>query len=292
MNKREIDHAFTKRPNSLVIYVFGQQNGRIRDEDVVAFDAINQAYPLNIDSLLIVVNGLPEVRPDNYEGEAMLMLQDVTKVVIKPERVCFLNQIKPDDRKAKENLRNQLLRFIVELTPTEHYKIQDIHLRVDEVSMLKKHIEDMTKAFEENKLTLKKEIEDHQKRYDQFVAEHKVEQDHFRRIIDRQAEDARGMNERQQEQFQQLQQAHQQQLAMMQTQMQSMQQRHGDLERQLKTKDTESQQAILKALRASQDAQDRLDKKIKDLADRKPEVIVEKKKSSVSLKCLCSTRNS
>ncbi|CAF4980690.1 unnamed protein product, partial [Rotaria sp. Silwood1] len=86
LNKREIDHAFSKRPNSLIIYVFGHQNGRIRDEDAVSFNAINKAYPLNIKSLLLVVNSLPADRPKTYEGEVMLMLQDIIQVAVAPER--------------------------------------------------------------------------------------------------------------------------------------------------------------------------------------------------------------
>ena len=81
---------------------------------MVTFNAINLAYQLDIVSLLAVANGLPANQPHYYEGEAMCMLQDVTKVVIKPKRVCFLNHISPADKNAQENLRNQLLRVVLE----------------------------------------------------------------------------------------------------------------------------------------------------------------------------------
>src|ERR1700722_3373665 len=44
-NKKEIDKAFQICPNAVIIYVFGNQKGRIRNEDVIAFNALNEAYP-------------------------------------------------------------------------------------------------------------------------------------------------------------------------------------------------------------------------------------------------------
>ena len=111
LNKREIDKAFAQRPNSIVMYVFGQQNGRIRDEDVVAFNAINAAYPFRSKSLVIVVNGLPKKRPANYEGTTLVLLQQLLPDVdVNKHNLCFLDQINNEDPKEKQNLKEQLLR--------------------------------------------------------------------------------------------------------------------------------------------------------------------------------------
>ncbi|CAF0720545.1 unnamed protein product [Adineta steineri] len=269
VNKREIDHAFNQRPNSLIIYVFGQQNGRIRDEDVVAFNAINKAYPLNIESLLIVVNGLPVDRPTNYEGEVMLMLQDIIQLPIKAERVCFLNMINRENSREKQTLRMQLLNAIVELSPTEHIKEQDIHLKVDEVKMLKKQIEQMTEAFENNKIHFQNEIREHQRRYDNLIANQKTETDSLRRIIERQVEEAQEMRESQEEQ-----------VRLMQNQIQKMETEQEQLQEKLRKKGNEETKAIQDALKASQQAQNELKQKIIELQNRPPHVITEKKKSS------------
>jgi hypothetical protein len=279
VNKREIDHAFSTRPTSLIIYVFGQQNGRIRDEDVVAFDAINDAYPLNIESLLIIVNGLPADRPPTYEGEVMLMLQDITKAVINPQRVCFLNQVNRKDDKEKENLRNQVISFILQLTPSEHRKVNDIHLRVDEVSLLKEQIENMTKAFEENKKAYHEEISAHQQRYDEFVAEQRKETDQFRRIIEKQNADNKANQEQHQQQFENMKKAHEEQTLMMQKQMSIMRDKHKELKSKLNSASSRDTGAIEKALKASQEIQNQLQEKIRKMEEQKPQPT---KKSSVS----------
>ena len=262
INKREIDHAFSQRPNSLIIYVFGQQNGRIRDEDAVAFNAINKAYPLNIDSLLIVVNGLPTVRPKNYEGEVMLMLQDIIQLQVAAERVCFLNHIKRENSEERQALRKQLLNAIVELSPTEHVKAQDIHLKVDEVSMLKKQIEEMTKAFEQNKEHFKNEICEHQRRYDELITNQKTETDSLRRIIDRQTDETAEMRRKQEDQVQQMQQ-----------QMERMRVDHEQLTQTMATASKDQAQAMQAALQASQQQQHELMKQIIEIQSRPPTVI-------------------
>ncbi|UJR17942.1 hypothetical protein I4U23_004841 [Adineta vaga] len=280
VNKCEIDHAFSKRPNSLIIYVFGQQNGRIRDEDVVAFTAINKAYPLNIKSLLLVVNGLPEDRPSNYEGEVMLMIQDIIQISVSPERVCFLNQIDRGNSKERQALKEQLLRAIVELTPTKHMKVQDIHLRVDEVAALKQQIEEMTKAFEQNKKFFQEEIRQHQKRYDEFVARQTDESDQFHRIIERQTVETKKMRESQNDQMKQMEQAHAEQLSRLEEELKDMQTEHERLENKLENKNKNEANEIKKQLQRSIEAQNELRAKLEELSNRKPEVIYQTESSS------------
>src|SRR5690606_29238531 len=98
LNKKEIDKAFSQRPNSIIIYVFGNQNGRIRDEDVVAFKAINAAYSFRREALVVVVNGLPRRRAPDYEGTTLVLLQQLLpNVQIHDQNVCFLDSIDPDN---------------------------------------------------------------------------------------------------------------------------------------------------------------------------------------------------
>ncbi|CAF0875175.1 unnamed protein product [Didymodactylos carnosus] len=279
INKREIDHAFTQRPNSLIIYVFGQQNGRIRDEDAVAFNAINAAYPLSIESLLLVVNGLPATRPKNYEGEVMLMLQDIIKVPVTADRVSFLNHINRESFEERQALKNQLLSVIVELSPTEHIKTHDIHLKVDEVAMLKKQIEEMTKAFEQNKIYFQNEIREQQKRYDDLATNQKNEADHFRRIIERQTEEAKEIRQEEAVRSQNMQKAYTSQLLAMQNQMKAMQAEHERLTQEMGTKNKVDSQLIRQALEASNRAQTELTQKILELQNRPPVVVQGKKKS-------------
>ncbi|CAF0817517.1 unnamed protein product [Adineta steineri] len=110
LNKKEIDKAFAQRPNSIVMFVFGQQGGRMREEDVVAFNAINAAYPFRPESLVLVVNGLPKDRPPKYEGTTLVLLQQLlTGVSVNSHNLCFLDQIDKKDVKEKQRLKEQLL---------------------------------------------------------------------------------------------------------------------------------------------------------------------------------------
>ena len=111
LNKIEIDKAFEERPNSVILFVFGHQNGRIRDEDVVAFNAINAAYPFRPESLVIVVNGLPRPLPNDYEGTTLVLLQKLlVNTNVNNRNVCFLDAIKPDQVQERQNLKENLLK--------------------------------------------------------------------------------------------------------------------------------------------------------------------------------------
>lgn len=270
----------------MVIYVFGQQNGRIRDEDVVAFDAINKAYPLNAQSLLFIVNGLPKNRPQNYEGQVLLMLQDIIKFPVAPERVCFLDQIKQDSADERQAMKSQLLQFIIELTPTFHTKQQDIHLRVDEVSFLKEQIKQMTNVFEDNKIYFQNEIRQQQARYDRFVENQRAESEHFRRIIERQHADADEMRREQEKKLEQSQQAHTSQISIMQEQIKNMREEHERLSAEMAAARASEKESIQKALEQSRAAQEALQRRLEALINRPPQIIVcpSQPSSSVSAK--------
>jgi predicted GTPase len=111
LNKKEIDKAFKKRPNSVIIFVFGHQNGRIRDEDFTAFKAINAAYPFQPESLVMVINALPKNRPNDYEGTALVLFQKVlVNTNVNSNNLCFLDAIDPDSMEEKQNLKENLLK--------------------------------------------------------------------------------------------------------------------------------------------------------------------------------------
>ena len=91
-NKTEIYKAFQQRPNSVVAFVFnGGSGGRIRDEDVVAFKAINDVYHFDSESLLLIINDLPNDRSSQYEGGTAIKLERL--IEIPNVRMCFLDRI-------------------------------------------------------------------------------------------------------------------------------------------------------------------------------------------------------
>ncbi|CAF1449523.1 unnamed protein product [Adineta ricciae] len=262
INKREIDYAFQQRPNSLIIYVFGHQHGRIRNEDVVAFNSINKAYPLNPESLLLVVNALPADRPPNYEGEVILMIRDIIGRQLSERRMCFLNHINRGNREERVALRNQFLGAIFELSPRVHRKEDDIRLQADEVAMLKQQIQTMKDTFDANKSQFQDEIRAQQLRYDDLVIQQRMESERFQSIIDQQAQEATAMRERQAEQVQQ-----------MQERLIRMQADHQTMIHDMTNRNSADTALIRQALEQSNQAQAQLRQQIADLANRPPQII-------------------
>ena len=100
-NKQEIDKAFKQCPNAVIIYVFGNQNGRIRREDAIAFNALNDAYPFQDKSLVLVVNCIPPPnrRGKDYEGKTIVDLRELLKLK-GWQNTCFLDDIGTKNQNA------------------------------------------------------------------------------------------------------------------------------------------------------------------------------------------------
>jgi len=138
-NKTEIGKAFIERPFSIILYVFGNNGGRILDEDTVAFQALDSAYELKRESLCFLVNDLPKKRTNpNYEAETTLLLKELLK--IDPIRVGFTSRLDDtDDKKSAERkeIRNTIMKMIEQLKPNTHVKVHDIQLNADKIKTLK-----------------------------------------------------------------------------------------------------------------------------------------------------------
>ncbi|CAF4883175.1 unnamed protein product, partial [Rotaria sp. Silwood1] len=118
LNKQEINKAFQLCPNAVVIYVFGNQSGRIRNEDIVAFHALNNAYPFASKSLVLVVNGIPVDREENYEGildAAPTKHHKRQDIHLQMDEIKSLkdqyNQIQSEFKKQREKYRTEIETF-------------------------------------------------------------------------------------------------------------------------------------------------------------------------------------
>jgi len=85
---RRLVKPFNYALYQLYVMFFGASGGRLRDEDVVAFQALDAAYKLDRKALCFVINDLPLDREPNYEGEATLRLQQLLSLD-PPIRVFF-----------------------------------------------------------------------------------------------------------------------------------------------------------------------------------------------------------
>ncbi|CAF1488967.1 unnamed protein product, partial [Rotaria sordida] len=178
-NIRETNIAFESHPHAVIVYVFGHQNGRILDEDVVAFNAIKDAYPLEEKSLVIIVNNLPLNREDDYESETTDKLTNLLNFHL-PYVVYINNSETATKRKA---IRQQLLQAVMSALPKQHLKKQEIELPVAKLKEMKKQIAAFQKEIEENRekhkaevLKIQQDFEEKEKRHQAQIQQHIAQQ--------------------------------------------------------------------------------------------------------------------
>lgn len=129
LNKREISRAFEEqKDNPLIItYVFRHQNGRIRNEDIVTFRAIHNAYGFSADSLITIINSLPPNRPDTYNEDTQTTL--IHLLGMKPAQICFIDHLNTDHIHHK-SVRQYLIDTIVNVHP------RIIHTKTNNIDMI------------------------------------------------------------------------------------------------------------------------------------------------------------
>ena len=189
LNKREIDLAFRQHPNAVVLYVFGTNNGRIINEDVVAFNALNAAYPFSQKSLVVVINGVNPNRPNEYEMKTTTTLTGLLRMHL--PHLCFANHI---DQPDKTNpLRQELIAVIMNAMPKIHKKVQEINLQAAEISKLTKQIAEFQKQIERDREKHQSEMEKMKKEFEERERRQKAEQE----ARERQLRDEQEARERQ-----------------------------------------------------------------------------------------------
>jgi len=156
-NKVEIDKAFVARPFSIILYVFGQVGGRIRDEDVIAFQALDKAYGLQRHSICFLVNDLPATTPPNYEAETKLVVEELLQIK-KNIKIEFTMRVAANDTTGKTNIYNNLLRLITQCCPDTHVKKQEITLKADEIREMKKQMKEVHDEYEKKVKTMTEQI--------------------------------------------------------------------------------------------------------------------------------------
>lgn len=162
-NKTEIAKAFQQQPFCVICFVFSSQGGRIRNEDVVAFHALDKAYHLERRSLCFVVNDVPAIRCSDYEGETVGELLSIPADQL---RVCFCDPLAANDVAWQRKMRSRLLDVLVECIPTKHEKHQNIELHRDEVNKLKDSIASQQAAFDKQVEAFQARIQSLQTSYD------------------------------------------------------------------------------------------------------------------------------
>ena len=172
LNIREIDTAFQQHPNAVIFFVFGTNYGRPKPEDIVAFEAINRAYPLSQKSLIVVINGLNPDRPKDYDQEALVEITELLTMHL--PHVCFVNHITQPNEKAP--LRRKLTETILAAVPKFHRKKENIVLRAAEISKLTKQIAEFQAQIQEDREKHRLEVERLRKEFEEREAQQRMQQ--------------------------------------------------------------------------------------------------------------------
>ncbi|CAF1525435.1 unnamed protein product [Adineta ricciae] len=259
LNKKEIDRAFALRPNSIIVFIFGQQNGRIKDEDVTAFNAINTAYPFKPESLVLVINGIPKKRPSDYEGEAIVLLQQLLKgVVVNDKNLCFLEYIDEDNQNERQHLKEKLLQIIVEHSPSKHEKQGEIETILDRLKGAQREIRTQHDQFRKERENFQKQIDESQRVLNETIANHQSETQSLQRAIERQDQ----ILAEQRKKFEEATQNYQDELQRTRREAAESQRIYDIL--------VEDRKATQEQIRAAQEANNLLQAKLFELASRPP----------------------
>lgn len=180
-NKNEIMKSFEQSRNQVVVFVFGLGNGgRIRGEDVAAFESLNKAYNFNKHSLITVLNNFDIMNADkDYKVNSILYLRELLDWP--PEQklsIVFIEKLPNTTAEAVQNsetvyaIRQQLFKSIDEAVPYAHKKAADIVYTAELVQQAKTKlsqlIADLTnlRAKHANELqSLKVQIEQEHKKH-------------------------------------------------------------------------------------------------------------------------------
>lgn len=191
-NKKEIMKAFVECPTSVVIFVWTQIGGRVQNDDVIAFKALNDAYKFKLESLLFVVNNVPVSRPATYEGLFIATLKSsLPSVQISNIDTIFIDSIHMGDKNQTLIAHDKLIKHIVlhpALVQTQHSAIR---LQSDELNEMRNIIKNQQKEAEKDRRRFQTQIDtmaeeykkkeaDANRRYDDMVKEVKKSQNQYR----------------------------------------------------------------------------------------------------------------
>ncbi|CAF3347898.1 unnamed protein product [Rotaria socialis] len=197
-NKNEIMKAFKECPTSIVIFVWTQIGGRAQNDDVIAFNALNDAYKFPVESLMFVVNNVPINRPQQYEGKFLAVLNNTIKSFdVTTVDTIFIDGIDPTNSAQMQNTRAKLMKHIVVHPAHEQNKQHDIVLQLDELKQMRNILKQQQQQAEQDRARLEMQIAKMTKEHNRSQAE---ANERFQKIAEeyksmQQRAQARGANE-------------------------------------------------------------------------------------------------
>ncbi|CAF1281563.1 unnamed protein product [Rotaria magnacalcarata] len=171
-NKKEIMKAFKECPTSIVIFVWAQIGGRAQDDDVIAFNALNDAYKFPVESLMFIVNNIPPNRPQQYEGKFLAVLNDTIKSFdVTTVDTIFIDAVDPTNSAQMQNTRAKLMKYIAVHPAHKQNKQHDIVLQLDELKQMRNILKQQQQQAEQDRARLEMQIAKMTKEHNRSQAE-------------------------------------------------------------------------------------------------------------------------
>ena len=171
-NKQEIQKAFNSCPNAIVIFVWTHVGGRVQNDDVLAFEALNNAYAFPREALMFVVNNVPTTRSDKYEGLFITTLVNALNAKwIREIDTIFIDCLDMTNRQQTIAARTKLMKQIVIHPAFVQQQKNPIRLQLDELNDMRSQLKQQQKAAENDRVRFQQQIEDMTKRFNRKQAE-------------------------------------------------------------------------------------------------------------------------
>ena len=146
--------------------------GRVQRDDVIAFNALNEAYRFPKESLLFMLNNVPSKRPPDYDGSFLVTISSLLPPgVVSPEKVFILENMDDTTAKIVEENRIKLFAFLFTAEPQKQKEYKEVILRVAEIKMLENKIQALLNAMEEQSSAFKNQMESLKKQYEEGEGE-------------------------------------------------------------------------------------------------------------------------
>jgi hypothetical protein len=165
-NKREIMKAFDQSPTSIVLFVWTQIGGRAQNDDVIAFNALNDAYKFPTGSLTFIVNNIPTKRPPDYEGKFITTLSTMLKPMpVSLKDTFFLDTMDSEDKKKISEARSRLILFINHHHASLQRRHADIMLQSDQLNKMRELLKKQQLEAERDREAFQNQIRQMTKEY-------------------------------------------------------------------------------------------------------------------------------
>jgi ElaB/YqjD/DUF883 family membrane-anchored ribosome-binding protein len=166
LNKKEIQKAFNECPTSVVLFVWRQTGGRVQNDDVIAFNALNEAYKFPRDGLLFVINNVPVQRPMGYEGKFIATLNNLLKPMsVSDIDAIFIDTLDMGDQTNKNSARTKLMKHIMIHPAMEQKQQKEIRVESKALKELREQLKKQQEDAEKDRDKLKKEVEEMTKQH-------------------------------------------------------------------------------------------------------------------------------